>query len=181
MIETNLLFLNGDIDETFYHGGPLNSETIENKDFLNDVIELNKQQIFTYDSQPCLFNKQRSYISFHCNIDLIEKLFDKLKNDKNIYFSCKTSETYYDNMECEKLNLSRNKRNGKWNKYTNWWKNNYIEDDCVFPSYLESLIEDEYPVVCDLLENSTDCMIILKNFKNDISAPNILLNYINSI
>ena len=173
LIETNLLFLSGEIEETFYHGGKLNSETTY---FLNDIIELNKKGLFTYTSQPYVYNKQRSYLSFHCERKLIKKLLNKLKENKKIYFSCRTDDEYIDNIKQDRLNLSRKKRRGKWIRYTNWWKSH-----CSETPELESLAQDDYPNVHELLEDTASFEVIANNFKEDVSIPNIVLNYMNII
>lgn len=77
--------------ETFYHLGLVNSESGE---FIDELIELNKNGFYTTNSQPYINepnNKQISYLEFYCQFVIGYKLLPSLLSDNEIYFSFHSS------------------------------------------------------------------------------------------
>ena len=187
LIGTNIAFLNGTLNETFYHCEPLDNETTDDQYFLNDIIKLNMIGVFTFNSQPYIQNKQKSYISCHINRSIGDALFDKLQSNENIYFCFLNNgdDYYYDNIPQEKLNLSRTQviqnSSNIWHEYTNWKRCHYFDGENILQNELEGLTINNFPKIYNLIKNTIFVMIISKSFTNDISAPKILLNCVNEI
>jgi hypothetical protein len=203
LIDTNLLFVTGKIKETFYQYGPLNDETTEDPEFLQDIVRLNEKKIFTTGSQPFELDEQRSYIDVHCDATMGEKIFKRLLNNDLVHICYATSTSYFDNMHVPRLNLTRKKKDnestesynrlncnyipmtskdGKWYEPTNWWKDNYIDDDGQIQDWpLESIARDSFPIIADLMHDTTNMMIVAKSFTEELSAPKVLLDCVDAI
>lgn len=54
LLDTNIKFLKGEIEETPYHGGPVDTETLP---LLEDLVMLNEKGFFTVSSQPSMKTK----------------------------------------------------------------------------------------------------------------------------
>jgi len=85
LIDLNLLFINGKIDQTIYHLGCLDNETLP---YIEELIKINQLGLLTVESQPgYLFHnkyRQRAYIKFFINKDNIY-LKRIIKNNKLYY------------------------------------------------------------------------------------------------
>lgn len=192
----NLDFLQFKHNETFYHAGPLDEETYENFSFLNDLIELNYMGIFTHSSQPGLNKKdckQKSYLDFCCEKELAYELLPRLMDESNsgeIFFSFHSADTekpvYIDTFPEERYNLTKYFENNendtsKWNYYTNWNKISRINNGviavpniCEMTSYAGA---DKYKLY-DILIKTVDISIACKEYDEDFSAPEKLLDII---
>ena len=199
LIDTNILFVTGQITETFYHGAPLNHETTDDPDFLNDIIQLNEKQIFTDESQPFVPDDQRSYVSIYCDVIMGIKILNRLRDNNKIHICYKTADSYFDNMNANRFNLTRTENNNesmafynrhgitpmtstdeKWIEPTNWWNSN-VADDKIRNSDLESFTKDSYPIIADLIHDSANIFIVSKSFTEELSAPKVLLDCINNM
>lgn len=183
LINTNISFIKGEIPETFYHGGPLDEETTNNKDFYDAILEMNEKGLFTDESQPYIKTNnsgQQSYVSFYVQISRAETLKNLLKEDDTIFFECVDyyNNTQYDNFEQEKYNLSYYILNENYDEKklcgyvknnihcrTNWWRNINMDKDYFIKNKKINF----------LLDNSVHFMIVCKN---DNLAPLVILKYI---
>jgi hypothetical protein len=133
LCDTNIDFLQGKQDETFYHLGPTNEET---DSILNELIQLNSNGFFTTNSQPYINkpdNKQISYLEFNLPYEITHKLLPELLLDNQIYFSfhsCSSSKhTWIDTFPSSRYNLTKYKKDDKWYECTNWNKNSMIDEE----------------------------------------------------
>jgi len=133
LCDTNVKFLQGLFGETFYHLGPVNSESGE---FIDELIELNKKGFYTTNSQPYINepdNKQISYLEFYCQINFAYKLLPLLLTDNEIYFSFHSTSNkkpvYIDTFPLKKFNLTKYIKNNKWFMYSNWHRDSMIRND----------------------------------------------------
>jgi hypothetical protein len=84
LCQANIRFLNGELDTSPYHLGPINSETYP---ILDDIIELNKRGLLTTNSQPgCQIidylgkdYQQNAYITFICRVDMAYYILSHLE------------------------------------------------------------------------------------------------------
>ena len=95
LLETNLMFFKGDIEETFYYGTAWGKGEDQNNHSIvstNNLIELTeKYRIFTVNGQSSYEDyctKQRSYLCFYMEEDVFQKIYDKLLNDNSIWVVC---------------------------------------------------------------------------------------------
>lgn len=133
LCDTNIYFLQGKQDKTFYHGAPIDSET---NLILNELIQLNSNGFFTTDSQPYVNKpdyKQISYLIFNLPYEIAHKLLPKLLLDNQIYFSfhsCSSSKpVWIDTFPSLRYNLTKFIKKNKWCKCTNWNKDCMIDEE----------------------------------------------------
>lgn len=192
LCDTNVLFIKGIYKNTFYHCAPLDNETTENTEFFNDILQLNENLIFTYNSQPTINEDgvmQKSYVSFYCEQDIGYKLLPKLllNNDIYFYFSCISNDKpcYIDTFPTNKYNLTKFKNNSTsniWNLYTNRFKDIYIKNNFILKPEINILAQDcQNQNINKLFNESINCMIASKDYNRKFSAPNLLLSYIKTI
>jgi len=188
----NVEYLEGRHPDTFYHAGPLDAETIVCPGFLADLIELNKMGIFTHNSQPGIndeFEKQKSYLDFCCEPELAYQLLPRLLDESNmgdihISFHCSdvVKPIYIDTFGCEQYNLTKYVKDGEWYYYTFWNKFSRINNNIIYePNICEMTAyagANKY-LLYDLLVKSVDITIACKDYDEDFSAPDKLLDIIN--
>lgn len=92
LLETNLMFFKGEINETFYYLAPCGKGEDQNDHAIvstNNLIELTeKYRIFTVNGQSSYSDyctKQRSYLCFYMEENVFEKIYNKLRNDPRIW------------------------------------------------------------------------------------------------
>jgi hypothetical protein len=190
LIQTNLKFLKGEINEIFYHGGPIDQETREPM-FLKGLIELNKMGFYTTNSQPTSDNnmiRQKSYLEFNCSYDIALKLLTKMLQDETIYFALSSVSNekplFISNIPEPKYNLTKTKKtNSKWLYPTNWNKDCYISNiNQIQNSEIYQLAKCyiKNDLVADLLKDSVCCFVVSRNY-GGISMVDKLLEYISII
>lgn len=94
LCDTNIDFLQGKQNETFYHGAPIDGET---NLILDKLIQLNSNGFFTNNSQPYVNKpdyKQISYLEFNLPYEIAYKLLPELLLDNQIYFSFHSCSSY---------------------------------------------------------------------------------------
>lgn len=197
LINTNIDFMNGKINKTFYHNGPLNKETHNNSIF-EPCIELNKLQLLTHNSQPYIYDidkdencdvHQKSYIAFYSESHIGKQLYEALIKDERVFVSYENYDlqTFDDNFNCDKYNLTRKRiTSERINLYkthrpkevdgyyhiTNWWRDNLSEYNIYLP-YVR-----KYPIIEYMLSNCCNFMVVCKG---DESAPVIVLEIMKSL
>jgi hypothetical protein len=183
LIHTNLMFLEGRMFNTFYYLAPLSHETILDKDFHNNLVELTKYNIFTHDSQPYVKTdelKQISYLDFCCQPKIGILLIKSLLQDDRVYFSVTNykKKKHIDNFKKNKLVLTWNK-NCKQNM-NSWKRTDYIEN---------GIINNNYNIAncCSrkrikrMLNNSFHFFVCGTNFGIENSIPEIIKEYLSKI
>jgi hypothetical protein len=176
LCDTNVKFLRKEFEETFYHLGPVDSES---GGFIDELIELNKNYFYTTNSQPYINepdNKQISYLEFYCLPNIAYELLPILLTDNEIYFSfhsiSNTKPVYLDTFPSKKFNLTKYKRDDKWFLYSNWNRNSMIGDDnVIYMPEIVSLAE----IYCtnevyNLLSNSVCIMITGQEYDKKLCA-----------
>ncbi len=199
LCQTNLDFFDEKINETFYHFGKLNDESLYTPGFLEDLIKLNKKCIFTYNSQPgenTPYCKQKSYLSFCCEYEIGIKLMLKLLANNDLYFMIlyysNINPIYFDNFPEERYNLTNiyghlhlpGHTEDKWIKGTNWNRWSHIENLSIKEPYLYSCSRrciGENSLVSTLLLNSIEIFIAHKEYNETFSAPKKLLELISDV
>lgn len=181
LCDTNIDFLQGKQDETFYHLGPTDEET---DSILNELIKLNSNGFFTTDSQPYVNkpdNKQISYLQFNLPYEIAHKLLPVLLIDNHIYFSyhsCSSSKPIWiDTFTSSRYNLTKYIKNDKWYECTNWNKDCMIDEE---NKILESEIcinalTDISENIYNLLVDSVCIFITGKEYDVEFCATNKLI------
>lgn len=112
LIQTNIDFLEGRLQSTFYYLAPWRDDMQHNED---NLLKLHKEhKIFTFNGQEGSFKKQqRSYLNFICSYDLGNKLKDVLLKDERLYVchACAKTQEQFNNYPSEHFPLTYN--NGK--------------------------------------------------------------------
>jgi hypothetical protein len=191
LCQINAEFLKGHHSDTFYHAGQIDYETIENPNFLYDLIKLNNIGIFTHSSQPGLntpYEKKKSYLDFCCEQELAYQLLPRLLDESNngdIYISFHSAhpfrQMYIDTFPIERYNLTKYIKNNQWYYYTFWNKSSMINNNnIVIPNICEmtSYATENNQILYELLLNSVNITIASKDFDEDFSAPGKLLDII---
>ena len=201
--------MNGDgVKDTFYHLGPLNTETTEDKKFFEDCISINEKGLLTIGSQPHIdmfstdweyenfitHHHQLSYVQFYIETNIGKKLYEKLNNDKRIFISYSNFETqeYIDNFISKAIVVTRIKEHIKKLKkiYGKYYgklipidENGYLNTTRIHMDNNTQFCLDEYfihntPIIYTLLKNVSMFQIVCKESE---SAPAIVLEHINSL
>ena len=191
LCQVNAEFLKGYHYDTFYHAGPIDYETIENPNFLYDLIKLNNIGIFTHCSQPGLdmvSEKKKSFLDFCCEQELAYQLLPRLLDESNngdIYISFHSAhpfrQMYIDTFPMERYNLTKYIKDNQWYYYTFWNKSSMINNNnIVVPNICEmtSYATENNQILYELLLNSVNITIASKDFDEDFSAPGKLLDII---
>ena len=175
LIQTNILFMNDDMIDTFYHCAPLDDETLE-QDFFKACLAVNKKGILTINSQPyedthkCHKN---SYIEFYTELDIGYKLYNYLSNDPRIFISYinYANNISQDNFEEDKFNLTHyiDRENNRYINYSNWNRNNQTS------TIINNIIIKSFPIIYNILSNSCKFFVVCKNAE---CAPQIILESI---
>ena len=203
MINTNIDFMNGKIDRTFYHGGPLDDETLDKRNkglFLNQCIELNKLQLFTYCSQPYRYYEdeedeticdyhQKSYVYFLCEPHIGPKLYKELLKDERVFISYEnyTLKTMTDNFDTDLYVVTRQRITPNriifYEKYKKIEVDGYYHHSHWYRDYLNTSNRMEchvkkFPIMHEMLSNCCNIVVVCKN---DESAPEIVLDIMKKI
>jgi hypothetical protein len=192
LIEYNLKFLNGDLRKTFYHGGPVNEETLP---LLDKLKAINSFGFFTMDGQPSLcigpaFDsgtwdaygipqgnwwykiEQKGYLVGFIEKSISNKNLIKhlLRNDKvHISIASKDGKYVTNFPNSEMYNVTR--RSTRKSESENWSK-----------WLLFTNIPNEHHFEEHNIKALDDCLFIkiaVKNYCED-SLEDILLNYYNT-
>jgi hypothetical protein len=182
LVYTNYKFLEGFMYNTFYHYSPLQAETIVDRDFHQDLIELTKYDIFSTDSQPYINTdtlKQISYIDFCCPERIAIPLIKMLNKDNNIYFSVTNFDKniHIDNFVSDILYYVNNKtefNNNSWKRKCLVKNGKVINDYNIGNSCDRKRIRQ-------MINKSYHFTISGKKFGVELSAPNILLKHLSSL
>ena len=191
LIQYNLKFLNGELDKTFYHGGPVDPETLP---LLDKLKSINSLGFFTIAGQPSLCegptfisktkkvngktegnfyykSEQKSYlIGFIEKSESTKKLLLYLHKNDKVHISISNKDGKYIsnfpgryNVTRESTRTSEDKSWSKWRLYTN--------------------IQNEHSFDDNDIKGLKDCLMItiaVKNYCED-SVEDILLNYYNTL
>ena len=184
MCATNVDFLQGKYEETFYHGGSICEESSV---LLDDLIQLNSLGFFTNGSQPGLNHeilKQKSYVQFSCKQYVAYKLLPILLKEDNIFFSFQAKygrkPFYIDTFPEERYNLTKDIHKKEWVLCTNWNRSAYIFDGTI-----------EEPILCQCARSNTrlynffvnkvHIFLACKEYDETFSAPRKVLEIIENI
>ncbi len=196
LCKTNVEFLEGKHEKTFYHCGPIDLETSQDPRFLNSLIELNNLGLFTYNSQPYknpntnIFPGiyQISYVNFHCEQTIAYKLLPLMLADNSIYFSfhsiSKSRPGWIDNFPSQKFNLTKEFYNEtNYRDYSNWNKKFMIDDSKILEPELYGLAKAYLSniKITELLEDSVSICICGRDYTAQISIPEKILELIKKI
>ncbi len=201
LCKTNVEFLEGKHEETFYHYGPIDPETSQDSNFLKSLIELNNLGLFTVCSQPFLnqgkiidckdmkeledyypLTHKISFIDFYCQQEIAYKLLPLLLSDNTIYFSFQSINKYkpawIDNFPNSRFNFTR-LIHGSTNieEYTNWNKNLLINNNYILepPECHSSKNIFTNNKISKLIEDSVFICISGRDYETPISIPEKLL------
>ncbi len=196
LCKTNVEFLEGKHEETFYNTRPIDSETSQDPKFLNSLIELNNFGLFTYNSQPYKKSNtnifpgiyQISYVNFHCEQIIAYKLLPLMLADNSIYFSfhsiSKSRPVWIDNFPSQKFNLTKEFYNeSNYRDYSNWNKKFMIDDSKILEPELYGLAK-AYSTnikITELLEDSVSICICGRDYTTPISIPEKILELVKKI
>ena len=181
LCNTNINFLQGKQNETFYHLGSINDET---NSIVDKLIQLNSNEFFTTNSQPYVNepdNKQISYIEFNLPYKSAYKLLPELLLDDQIYFSfhsCSCSKpAWFDNFPSQMYNLTKYMKNKKWHKCTNWNKYCMIDNENKILESEICIIAQHYSSenIYNLLIDSVCIFITGKEYNIEFCATNKLI------
>ncbi len=193
LLETNLMFFKGNIDETFYYcakwgeGEDQNDHALVSTDILIKLTE--KHRIFTVNGQTSYSDKttdQRSYLICYMERDTFSKVKDNLLKDDRIwtFFIIKKED---ENILDKLYNLI--------DEYSNYYEISSLDKsktrivltlDCkepysVFRREIEARSEfemTEFDNINSILKDTVYCLIVRKEFNKGPNADEILLEYL---
>ena len=183
LLNTNLLFFKGDLEETFYYCSPWGKGEDQNNHAIvatNNLIELTKKyRIFTVNGQSSYsdqYTKQRSYLCFYMEAETFEKIYNKLYNDDRIWIICNGPVLDKKDYDFEEIGSVDSK------------KSIVLTLDCDQPysiwdkKYMYRY-EDNFSCnnVTNILKKLFYCIIIRKDFSEEPNADDILIECLNNI
>jgi hypothetical protein len=183
LLNTNLMFFRGEIDQTFYYGAPWGKGDDQNNHAIvstNNLIKLTeKYRIFTVNGQSNYsdnYTKQRSYLFFYIEESMLEKIYNKLVKDERIWLICNRP-VCNESSECLEI--------GSVDSSTNKIVLTLDNDDhySVWDREHSYRYEDNfsYETVSKILKSLFYCSIICKNFSEELNADQILLDLLENI
>jgi hypothetical protein len=191
LIKYNLKFLNGELQETFYHSGPVDPETVP---LLGKLKTINSFGFFSLEGQPSLCDKpkfvsktwvnnagekqgnwwykaeQKSYIcGFIEESDKNENLLKYLLNNDKIYINISRKNGNYFTNFPGKYNVTRESTStvSQYDGWSKWILHSNIQDKHQF---------DDFNL--QIFKNCLYICISVKNYCKD-SVEDVLLDYYN--
>jgi len=183
LLKTNLMFFNGELQETYYYGAPWGKGEDQNDHALvstKNLVELTeKYRIFTTNGQSSYndFNTdQRSYLIFYIENKTYEKISNNLLNDKRIWcaFIFRKNKNICDIFSIvsslnDKKRVVLTKDCG--NPYSIWTCNGDARE------YDETFYEN----INEIVKNTIYCIIICKEWNKEPTADSILLEHLHNL
>lgn len=199
LLNVNIKFLKGEIEQTLYHLAPVNEETIP---LLDNLIRLNKLGYYTTGGQPalCEYNEQvkiepnvvqyysmeqKPFIEGLIEKKIVKKLTKFLKEQHDMYYliSYKNNKTETNipfgddmyNMTREKSHVDINMlKDEPWSEYTNI-PNIYQETETFYDEAYYH--HNEYPNIVKLIDKCYHLIVVGKEYGKDIQLEERLLEF----
>jgi len=181
----NIAFLKGILNETPYHGGPVDNETIP---LLSQLINLNKKGFLSTNGQPGIISdftnplngvyyqeNQKSFIRGYMHRSLSDKL-QRFIQDKPFYMLIINNKTtVYNSIPVPKYNLTRyinlEDPNEPYDEHTNVWKDRHFPYRDFERYKVNSLLKQDYVLV----------EVYSKVYGEGYSTEQLLLDFFDSI
>jgi hypothetical protein len=181
LLDTNIKFFRGEINETYYYGAPWGKGEDQNNHAIvstENLIKLTKDhRIFSTNGQSSYSDKvtdQRSYLMFYMEKETFEKIKEKLLKDERIWtiFIQRKDLFFFKNFSItSSLHPSINKI--------------VLTKDVGYPYSIWKCDEEarlEFEETCfdninDILKETIYCLIVCKEWNTEPNADTILLNH----
>lgn len=158
LLETNIEFLEGKREKTFYYGSEWEWRGDENKNITSTLVTLAKCGVFTYHSQLST-KDQRSYLAFFMSSEMVEKIYAYLEANPCIWvqFEWKNG-LVWSSIESKSISLKKSAKKV--------WVNEMEERITAW----------QYPRIESILSKMVYGMIICRDYHHHEEACSILLN-----
>lgn len=191
LIQTNVDFIKGKYYRTFYHGAPLDDETINNRQYYNSILKINELGLFTVCSQPativyhecdnkdCSIHETLCSVYFFCEKHIGDKIISKLINNDDIYMMYETNDTKFSNLPEESVIITnRIREDDNCDNCNNNWKiqgeisNKHLDNH----TFTHSFAYRGYPNFINMIDKGYYFLIFGKDIKKPISVPQLLID-----